>query len=213
VVSGHKFTVVVTGYDDPGQTQVSTGFFGPITLSIDSGPLGGHLGGMTTVNAIAGVATFTTLTLDRASPPQYFLRATSPCGDSVVSPTGIEVTASAIIVSSSAIPMPNIYFPVTFTAIDVTGHVATNYTGPATLTVTQTPLYGRLSVLGGMQLVAIGHSLGSFPFTNGILTLNLKTNKPGTFSVRWVAAGGFSGSFSWSYGRRLTFISNKVVSM
>ena len=215
VVSGHKFTVVVTGYDSLDDSQVSTKYFGPIFLSITpgTGPVGGHLGGITTVNAVAGVATFTNLTLDRATPPQYFLRAADPCGDFVDSPTGIEVTASAIIVSSSAIPMPNVYFPVTFTAVDVTGHVATNYVGPAILTVTQTPLYGRLSVLGGPQLVAIGHSLGSYPFVNGVLTVNLKSNKPGTFTVKWVAAGGFSGSFSWSYGRRLTFISNRIVTM
>jgi hypothetical protein len=215
VVSGHKFTVVVTGFDDPGDTQVSTGYFGPISLSIapGTGPVGGHLGGITTVNAIAGVATFTNLTLDRASSTQYFLRATSSCGDFVDSPTGIEVTASAIIVSSSAIPSPNIYFPVTFTAIDVTGHVATNYTGPVIMTITQTPLYGRLSVLGGFQLVAIGHSLGSYPFSMGVLTSFLKSNKPGTFTVKWVAAGGFSGSFSWSFGRRLSFISNRIVTM
>jgi hypothetical protein len=216
VVSGKPFTVVVTGFDDALDTQVSTGYNGPITLSIKpgTGPTGGHLGGTVMVNAIAGVATFTNLTLDRATTPpppspsfQYDLRATSNCGLTDSSPRGIQVTASNIIVTSIAMPKPNIYFPVNFRAVDITGNTATNYVGPITFTITQTPLHGLLSVLSGPQNVPIGGSLGTYPFVLGLFTLNLKCNSPGTFTVAWSTPDGFFGSFSWNYGRRISISS------
>jgi hypothetical protein len=208
VVSGKPFTVVVTGYDNALDTQVSTGYNGPITLSIKpgTGPVGGHLGGTLTVFAINGVATFNNLTLDKATPPPYHLRATSNCGFSDSSPAGIEVTASNMVVTSDTlIPKPGIPFKITFTAVDSTGATATNYNSMVDLMITQTPLHGMVSANGGPYMPN-GSNLGTFAITSGKGTVTLKFNNPGTYTISWATTDGlFSGSFTWSYGRRLNF--------
>ncbi len=76
------------------------------------------------------------------------------------------------------------------------------------LKITQTPLYGRVSVLGGVQNKPIGASLGMFNFVNGQVTVFLKANNPGTFTIAWSTPGGFHGTFTWSFSRRITFINN-----
>jgi hypothetical protein len=57
--------------------NLSSTFNGPVTVAISVNPGGGALSGTTTVNAVAGVATFTTLSIDRAE-TGYRLVATSP---------------------------------------------------------------------------------------------------------------------------------------
>jgi uncharacterized repeat protein (TIGR01451 family) len=65
----------VTAEDVSGMPVSS--FTGPITIAINSGPSGATLSGTTTVSAVSGVATFSDISLDKASPPTYTLQATS----------------------------------------------------------------------------------------------------------------------------------------
>ncbi|MHB1097554.1 MAG: beta strand repeat-containing protein [Gemmatimonadaceae bacterium] len=64
-VAGVTFSpaVVVQAKDALGVVQ--TGFTGAVTATVASGPAGAVLGGTTTVNAVAGVATFGALRLDK----------------------------------------------------------------------------------------------------------------------------------------------------
>lgn len=55
--------VQVTVRDSLGRT--STSFTGPVTMTLAPNLLGALLGGTTTVNAVAGVATFSNLIIDR----------------------------------------------------------------------------------------------------------------------------------------------------
>ncbi|MHB0964100.1 MAG: beta strand repeat-containing protein [Gemmatimonadaceae bacterium] len=65
-VAGVTFSpaVVVQAKDALGVVQ--TGFTGAVTATVASGPAGALLGGTTTVNAVAGVATFSALRLTKA---------------------------------------------------------------------------------------------------------------------------------------------------
>jgi hypothetical protein len=218
VVSGHKFTVVVQCLDfsGPGKSSANAVHYnGPVNLQIISpSPAGGILSGITTVNAINGVATFTNLSLNVAG--AYTFRADIPTTASpapgpfvfVDSAAGaVNVTFSKIVIT----PPPGPVFPMTpfhliFTAEDITGGVATNFNGPISLKITQTPIGGTINGL------TIGHTITKNA-TNGIDDFLLVTNKAGTFSVTWTARSGnliFSGTITWSYGRRLTFSTTTV---
>ena len=56
--------VEVTAWDTFG--NVATGFAGNVTLAIGSNPGGGTLGGRASVAAVAGVATFASLSINNA---------------------------------------------------------------------------------------------------------------------------------------------------
>jgi hypothetical protein len=76
-VAGQIITpaVQVAAHDSLG--NVDTSFAANVTISIGVNPVGGNLGGTTTVAAVAGVALFGDLTIDRSG-QGYTLRATAP---------------------------------------------------------------------------------------------------------------------------------------
>lgn len=74
VVAGAPITVVVSARDAIG--NVATDFVGTVTAAIASGPAGAVLGGTTDADAVAGIATFSALTVDLAG--TFTLRLTSP---------------------------------------------------------------------------------------------------------------------------------------
>jgi hypothetical protein len=76
-VAGQIITpaVRVAAHDSLG--NVDTSFAANVTISIGVNPVGGNLGGTTTVAAVAGVALFGDLTIDRSG-QGYTLRATAP---------------------------------------------------------------------------------------------------------------------------------------
>jgi hypothetical protein len=73
-VAGAALTppIVVTANDASG--NAATGFTGTVSLSFDANPAGATLGGTTSVAAVAGVATFANVTLNKAG-AGYRLRA------------------------------------------------------------------------------------------------------------------------------------------
>jgi hypothetical protein len=66
--------VVVTAQDANGQTSI--GFTGTVTMSLNTNFAGGTLNGTTAVTAVAGVATFSDLRIDRPG-ILYSLRAST----------------------------------------------------------------------------------------------------------------------------------------
>src|SRR6185295_12971725 len=69
VAAGSPFSVVVQARDSAG--QVATSFTGTVTISIATNPAGGTLSGTTSVAAVAGVATFSNLSIDKSSASNY----------------------------------------------------------------------------------------------------------------------------------------------
>ena len=66
--------VTVKALDDKG--HVVSGYTGAVTIALEVNPTTASLGGTTTVNAVGGVATFSSLTLDKAG-EGYQLKATA----------------------------------------------------------------------------------------------------------------------------------------
>ncbi len=69
-------------------------FAGPVTVSLGANPGGATLSGTLTRNAVAGVATFNNLTLDKAAPTQYTLVAVAP-GFTPVTSASFSIRAGA----------------------------------------------------------------------------------------------------------------------
>ena len=65
--------VVIAAQDANG--NVATSFAGPVTVSLGTTTAGAVLGGTLTVNAVAGVATFSTLTVNKNSAGYTLLAA------------------------------------------------------------------------------------------------------------------------------------------
>ncbi|HXG10475.1 MAG TPA: Ig-like domain repeat protein [Gemmataceae bacterium] len=141
VMSGSAFAVTVEVRDSSGNRVTS--FNGPVLLSLQAGPVGGRLGGTLLVNAVAGVARFTGVTLDRAG--DYTLQASTPSIASFsVAPTPITVTANHLAVTILPADRVRIRrpFSIRLRALDVTGNVDANFTGQVVLTLVQRPRRG-----------------------------------------------------------------------
>ena len=74
VTAGNSFGLTVSVENSQGTVQ--TGFTGSVTIALDSNPGSGTLNGTLTVNASAGVATFSGLTIDQAA-NGYTIQATA----------------------------------------------------------------------------------------------------------------------------------------
>src|SRR5439155_3639809 len=83
--------VQVSALDGAGNVVPS--FTGSVTVTLGNNPGGSTLGGTTTTAAVGGVATFSTLTLDKAA-PGYWLTTTAT-GVSTATSTSFTVTAGA----------------------------------------------------------------------------------------------------------------------
>ncbi|MCI0680506.1 MAG: Ig-like domain repeat protein [Gemmataceae bacterium] len=172
VRSGVPFTVVVHVRNAAGTGPDPT-FNGPVNLAVNNGP--GGLGGVTTVNAVGGVATFSNVNLVRAG--SYNLRATATVNNvplpSVIS-SNIEVLASSLI--ASVVPrriLVNRPFTINALAVDVTGNVAANYNGFFSLTILRKPIGARVT----------GAKFGFFSTGFGQIG-NLRVSKAGVYLFR-----------------------------
>ena len=91
LTAGVPFTVQVAAQDDTGQTD--TAFTGPVTLALGPGsPGGAGLGWTVTVNAQAGVATFSNLTISQ--PGRTFFLSASAGGLSAATTAPFDVGAA-----------------------------------------------------------------------------------------------------------------------
>jgi hypothetical protein len=176
VKSGGAFSVIVQFRNAAG-TGPDPNFNGAVSLAVNTGP--GGLGGVTTVNAVNGVATFGGLSLARAG--SYTLRASAGNLPPIIS-GNLEVLASSLI--AAVVParvLINRFFTINAIGIDVTGNIAPNYNGGFTLTVIKRPFGARIT----------GPRAGFF--TNGFGKLNgLKINKAGIYQFRLNGPNGLT---------------------
>src|SRR5512143_2672786 len=182
VTAGAPFTVVVTVQDALGNTDVS--FTGSVTLALGANP-GGAVFGPQTVTAVAGVATFGSVALDKAG-TGYTLVATSGTLTAATSTPftvvpGV-VTQLAFTLQPPTTVVAGTGFSIVVTAQDGQGNTATSFTGSVTLALGTHPAgvvltgtttvsavsgvatfsnFGGLTVAGGYTLVASSSGLQS----------------------------------------------------
>src|SRR5206468_2145906 len=145
--AGQTMPAVRVTAEEGGGDEV-TGFTGLITVAIGANPGGGTLAGTTSVNAVSGVATFSTLSINNAGNGYTLLASAS----------GLTGTTSASF-NITAPPATNLAFTtqpqstqagqtmpaVRVTARDASGNTVTSYTGLITVALGANPGGGTLS--------------------------------------------------------------------
>ena len=206
--------------------NLATSYTGAVTIAIASNPGSATLGGTLTVNAVAGVATFADLQLDRPNAvpgPSYALAATA-LGLGSVGSAGFTVTGAGPATQLEFLDQPTsvlagaIVSPaVTVRAKDVLGNVATNFTGPVTIAIANNPggatLGGTLTVnaVAGVATFAnLSLNAGGVGYTLSVTSAGLTGTTSSAFTVTvsaltnlWVNATGgtWSAPANWSQGR------------
>ena len=184
--------VQVTARDALGNT--ATGFTGSVTMAIGTNPAGGTLSGATSVNAVAGVANFAALSVNRSA-AGYTLTA-STAGPPIASVTSAAFTvnpgaASALLFTvqpSNATAGAAIAPAVVVTVVDAQSNVATGFAGAITLAIGNNPGGGTL---GGTPTVGA---------VNGVATFNnVNVNRTGAGYTLAATAGGLAGATSASF--------------
>jgi hypothetical protein len=149
--------VVITAKDNSG--NVASTFTGAVTLAFGANPPGATLGGTLTVSAVAGVATFSTLTVSKDG-TGYTLKASS-AGLTGVTTTTFRISAAAPVALFFTVAPPastvagTAFSPaLVVTAKDALGNVANSFTGPVTLALTANP--GSSTLAGTLTVSAVG---------------------------------------------------------
>ncbi len=195
--------VEVTARDAQGNT--ATGFTGDIVVAIGTNPSGGTLAGPTTVAAVAGIATFSNLSIDKVG-TGYTLRATSGALTAATS-TAFNITPSTAtqlvftVQPSNTVAGATITPAVRVTARDAQGNTVPDFTGSITVAIGTNPGGGTLS--GTTTIAAV----------SGVATFStLSINKTGTGYTLQATSGsltaGTSGTFTITPGAatKLAFI-------
>src|SRR5205823_5732999 len=134
-----------TAQDAGGNT--ASGFTGNITVAIGTNPSTGTLSGTKTVAAVAGVATFSGLSIDKAG-TGYTLTAT---GAGSTTSTAFNITAGTATALVFTVEPTNtvagaaITTVVEVTAQDGDGNTATGFTGNITVAIGTNPSSGTLA--------------------------------------------------------------------
>src|SRR5438094_121949 len=186
--AGQTMPVVrVTARDASGNTV--TGYTGLITVAIGTNPSGGTLSGTTSVNAVSGVATFSTLSINNAG-NGYTLTASA---SALTGPASPPFTSSA----PPPPPATNLAFTtqpqstqagqtmpaVKVTARDASGNVVTGFTGTITVALGANPGGGTLA---GTKSVAAVSGVATFS--------TLSINNAGTGYTLVASAAGLTGA-------------------
>lgn len=181
--------VVVTARDGLG--NVATGFNGLVSLAITpgTGAPGATLSGIASVSAVAGVATFSALNIDKAA-TGYTLSAsatgvtgtvTAPFDIAVGAPTQLVFTAQP----STSIAGASIAPAVEVSVQDGSGNLVTSYTGMVAIALFDNPSSG---ILGGTTDIAAVAGVATFA--------DLNVDKAGAGYTLTVTATGLSSATS-----------------
>ena len=191
VVAGVPITpaIQVTAQDARGNTAA---FTGTVTVALGNNPGGATLTGTLAVAAVAGVATFTDLSLNRSG-PGYTLVATS---GSLAAATSASVTVSASTATALAVtgipantPAGAAMTPaVQVSARDVFGNTATSFTGSVTVAIGANPSGGVLTGLTTRPAVA---GVATFP--------DLRIDKSGAAYTLTASASGLTPDTSSTF--------------
>jgi len=187
VTAGATITpaVAVTVQDGLGNTV--TGFTGNVAVAIGTNPGGGALSGTTTVAAVNGVATFSTLSINRTG-TGYTLTA-SGTGLATGGSAAFNVSAgsgTALVFTgepTNAVAGAAITPAVQVTVEDGLGNTVTSFTANVTVAIATNPGGGTLA---GTATVAATAGVATFS--------NLSINKTGTGYTLGASSGGLTGT-------------------
>jgi Bacterial Ig-like domain (group 1)/Leishmanolysin len=181
--------IEVRALDGTGSTEPS--FTDDVTLALGANPGGGSLSGTLTVTAVAGVATFSNVSLDSAA-AGYTLIASTAALSSVTSAT-FDVTAGsatqlAFTTQPASTTAGTTLSIVQVTARDALGNTAAGFAGAVTVAIGTNP--GGATLSGTKTITASG----------GIAAFNdLSLDKPGTGYTLTAAAAGVAGATSATF--------------
>ena len=161
--------VVVQALNSIG--QVASGFTGTVVMSLSTNPTSATLGGTTSVAAVAGVATFSNLTINRSG-QGFKLKATSGSLRTATS-TAFNIPTRCVFTDQpDNTAVDTTMNPVVVTIQDPGGNTDTNYTGDVTLTLHASSGSGTLSGTTTKAAVA------------GVATFSdLKVSSSGTYDL------------------------------
>ncbi|HEV3165927.1 MAG TPA: FG-GAP-like repeat-containing protein [Isosphaeraceae bacterium] len=180
VTAGSGFDLTASAEDQFG--NVDSNFSGNVIVAILNNPVGGTLGGVTTLPVTAGVAAFAGLTLDKAA-GGYTLHATNTdLGGATTNPIAVNAAAATQLVVTTQ-PPPNLPagtgFNLQVSAEDSLGNVDPSFNGTVALAIANNPGGGTLS---GVVSVAAGAGVASF--------FGLKVDKGGNgYTIQATTAG------------------------
>src|SRR5437867_8606621 len=156
--AGVAITPAVQATAQDAQGNVATGFTGSVTMAFGVNPAGGTLSGTTTVAAVGGVATFSTLRVDKSG-TGYALSATAT-GLRAATSTPFNVTSGTATRLAFTVQPPNTMAGATITpAVEVTaqdafGNTVPGFTGSVRVAIGTNPAGGTLS--GSLTVAAVG---------------------------------------------------------
>jgi alpha-tubulin suppressor-like RCC1 family protein len=179
-------TVTIVALTAAGDT--ASAFTGAVSLALAGGTSGAALGGTSTVNAVAGMATFSGLTVNK--PGTGYSLVASSAGLSSATTSSFDVAAGAATrlaftsqpaTSTAGQPVGSI----AVTALDSLGNTATGFTGLVSLALASNP---GAATLSGVTSTAAVAGVATF----GSVTLN----KPGSGYTLSASASGLTSATS-----------------
>jgi hypothetical protein len=171
--------VQVTAKDALG--NVATGFTGTVTVAIGTNPAAGTLTGTKTVSAVAGVATFSDLSINRNGTGYTLTAKTSGLAQIVSTSFDILLGPASQLVYTAqpaTTSAGTVLAAVKVAAQDAAGNTVTTFTGNVTLSISVNPGAGTL---GGTTTIAAAAGVATFS--------DLWINKSGT-GYRLLASSG-----------------------
>ena len=119
-----------------------------VTVAIGTNPGGGTLGGTTTANAVAGIATFGDLTIDKAGTGYTLTAGGTGLGVTTSAAFNVTVGPAATLAFTTQPPAtvtPQTAFGFAVTARDLGGNTATGFSGTVTVAIGTNPASGTLT--------------------------------------------------------------------
>ena len=195
VVAGAAIQPDVVVQAQDAFANVVTSFTGSVGIAIGTNGGGGTLGGTTAVNAIAGLATFSNLTINKAGSGYTLVASTSGAPDATS--TGFDVTAGAASVlvftvqpAASTTAGTAISAPVTVAAQDGLGNTVASFASDITVAITTNTGTAGATLSGTKTLTP----------TNGQAVFsNLSIDSAGTGYTLTATAAGLTGGTSSTF--------------
>jgi hypothetical protein len=196
ISAGGQFVVTVTAEDNAG--DIADLFNGPVSVSLGTNPVGAVLGGVTTVNAVNGVAQFF-LSLSKSG--SGFVLSASGDGLNGSTPAfGVGAVSRLLFVLPPGGVTAGVPFSAQVVAEDSSGNAITNFNDVVTLTTgPNSPLDSFLGSTAFLNGGTTGKPITS-QAVNGVSQFSgLLLDKDGTYTLAATspsAVGGFSAPFN-----------------
>ncbi|MHC5539046.1 S8 family serine peptidase, partial [Singulisphaera rosea] len=186
-VAGKAFGITFVALDSFGNR--ATTFNGKVTIVLAGGTSGASLGGTLTIQAVNGVAAFSSLSIKKSG-VGYTLKATSGSLSTTSAKFNVlAADASQLVVSTQpASTTAGKAFGLSISVQDGFGNLASTFNGKVTLTLASNPSGATLS---GTLIVQVVNGVASFS--------GLSINKKGTGYTLKATSGSLAGATSASF--------------